>query len=835
MRVSHSRLVLALVSVVLVPLVLAGCGGLVDQDQPGRAPETITLAAAAPDAKLGQSFLARHGGLEAIEIWLDPSASQGGLLHLQITSEAAGGSVAVAESTLDLPANAASGFYRFAFTPLANSFRRNYRVSLQFLGASPVQAGMNAGAAYQDGSLTRDGQPYDAQLAFRLVYDPWFVLLEMIAAAGRALGLVAASIAQWLLPGWALLVLMLPATRRATLSFFEQIALAFPLGLAVYPVLMLWARTLGLSSQVLALLLPAISFVIILTCYRPRRWRWQSVRAAWQRGLQGGGVWFGMAAILLAGVIFMTRFFAVRGLDAPAWGDSVQHVAMTQLMLDHGGLFSAWEPYAPYTSLTVQFGFASNSAVLAWLLNLSSLDAVLLAGQAINTIAILALYPLAVRIARGNQWAGLLAMIAGGLLSRMPGFFVNWGRYAQLTGQAILPVAVWLLWEAAERERGRTARFVPLVAGAAVTLAGMALSYYRMPFYYAAFGLAWLLVYGIPRWRRDWRKWLLGVLPFGAVALVALLLMLPWARNLTGSSLSESVQATRENSSLLASVIADYAVWREIANYVSPVLLALALVGAVAGVLRHDAAIWLLIVWTGVMALLSAGRLIRLPGAGQLQSFTVLIMLYLPVSLLIGWLGSVILANAEGRTALARPLAFVLLLLIGALGVRQQLTMVNANYSLVTRPDMRAMTWLRANAPTGSRFLVEGYTVQNGASVVGSDAGWWLPLIAGRANTMPPQYTLLNEKPAEPGYNQAIVGLVSLLERAPLGAPETLSRLCQMGVTHIYLGQLQGLAGYGAKQLYSAAELDNQPAFVPVYAADRVRIYQLAPGVCAAS
>ena len=45
---------------------------------------------------------------------------------------------------------------------------------------------------------------------------------------------------------------------------------------------------------------------------------------------------------------------------------------------------------------------------------------------------------------------------------------------------------------------------------AGLALAGMMLSYYRMPYYYAAFVLCWLLFWALGRWRLNGRAWLAG-------------------------------------------------------------------------------------------------------------------------------------------------------------------------------------------------------------------------------------------------------------------------------------------------------------------------------------
>ncbi len=78
-------------------------------------------------------------------------------------------------------------------------------------------------------------------------------------------------------------------------------------------------------------------------------------------------------------------------------------------------------------------------------------------------------------------------------------------------------------------------------------------------------------------------------------------------------------------------------------------------------------------------------------------------------------------------------------------------------------------------------FLVNGYNIYKDTSSVGSDGGWWIPLLTGRPNTMPPQYALLNEKPVTPGYSQSIPELVLLLEEYQPDSPKGVKALCEWG------------------------------------------------------
>jgi hypothetical protein len=154
-------------------------------------------------------------------------------------------------------------------------------------------------------------------------------------------------------------------------------------------------------------------------------------------------------------------------------------------------------------------------------------------------------------------------------------------------------------------------------------------------------------------------------------------------------------------------------------------------------------------------------------------------------------------------------------------------------HAMVTRPDQRAMIWIRENTPVEARFLIEGFRAYEGETAVGADAGWWIPILAGRQNTIPPQYALLNEEPIEPGYSQRVVDLVAALETTSLNSTQGLNLLCIQGITHIYIGQLQGLVGaIWVEQSFSPDELINQSMVDLVYQQDRVYVFELKPDAC---
>ncbi len=109
-------------------------------------------------------------------------------------------------------------------------------------------------------------------------------------------------------------------------------------------------------------------------------------------------------------ILLFSRFWMARSLAAPMWGDAVQHGVIAQLILDNQGLFSSWQPFAEYQTLSIHFGVSALSAGLVWLSGIETVRAVLWIGQIVNVLAVLGLYPLALSLWDGDAWAGTLSV-----------------------------------------------------------------------------------------------------------------------------------------------------------------------------------------------------------------------------------------------------------------------------------------------------------------------------------------------------------------------------------------------------------------------------------------
>jgi hypothetical protein len=798
-------------------LLLCGCSTFVSADQPsGGAPEQLTLA---PGQSIGQTFTAHHAGLSSVDVFMAQASPAAGQLALRL--QPLGGAPIL---TASLPAETIGGpdYYRFAFPAQADSRERDYHLTLTLSGTGLLSIGSAPGAAYLNGALYREGQPADAQLTFRTGYQPAAMAAGFAGQALFWLRLALAALFLFVAPGWALLAWLWPGWRA--LSWGERLGLAAGVSLALYPLLLLWARLAGLNLG------PALAWAPGLLGLAALAWRAWRIRANLRAEL-GDALRAVVRAdsLALAGVLALvaaTRFLAVGALDAPMWGDSYHHTVITQLIVDHGGLFDSWQPYGEMQSFTYHFGFHAAAAALQWITGLGAAQAVLWGGQIVNILAVLALVPLAVKVSGGNRWAGVFAVLIAGLLSALPMSYANWGRYTQLAGQAILPAAMWLIWGLVEMEAppgaGRLAGVLRGAAVAVLAMAGLALAHYRV-LILAILGCAALLAVSSSR-----RKLADGLARIGAVGVASGLLFLPWFLHtfsgritaMFGRQLATPAAAVSEYSRAYNSA-------GDLADYLPVVLWLLLAVAIGIGLWRRQRGVAWMGLWWGLAVLAANPGWLQLPGEGAINNFAVLIVAYLPAGVLIGNLAAAPARLLDSRFWSIAPAAVVLL--IGVWGAGQRAGDLRiAQHALVTRADARAAAWIRDRLPPDARFLVNAFFAYDNALAVGSDAGWWLPLLAGRQTTLPPMNYGSEQEP-RPGYIQWVNGPARLAQSSGIGAPDTLALLKERGVTHVYIGQQQGRVGYDGPHALSPDQLLADPHFVPVYHQDRVWIFEVAP------
>jgi hypothetical protein len=783
-----------------------------------------------PGESIGQTFTARYRGLSGIQLFLKPGELATGSLSVELHSGSQDPQV-IAMASLSVADVHTPAYYHFYFEPQPSSNNHDYYFTLVFHGEGTIQVGTAPGSSYLDGALYHNSLPLDLQTNFLLVYNPIQAVFGLILMAFTWAWYLLISVFLFVMPGWAFVSLLWKRNQSA--HWTEKAALSVGLSLAIYPVIYLWTNLIGLRLGYLyAWLPPSLALIWFLwnaSAYlRTKGFSLSrnNIISSWANQPDWGTLARHLPTLSLLSVLallFAVRFWVIRTLDVPMWGDSYQHTMIAQLLVDNRGLFSSWQPYAELQTFTYHFGFHSLVAVFHYITYLSMPQATLWTGQILNGLAIFSLYPLANRLG-GNRWAGVVTVLIAGLLVPMPMYYVNWGRYTQLAGLTILPIAVFFLWKAIESKT----RAWGLIILSWIAMAGLALTHYRVLIFALIFIIALYLVSA----RRKNLVILLTntiLIGFGAG-----LLFLPWfIRVFEGYILailgyqltitSASVSDPTRFSSLLNNLNVYLPLW---IWYLIPVLL-------ITGLCLRRKGILIIGVWWFLSFLAANPYLLGLPGEDAIGSFTFFITAYMPAGLILGAAAGWVMANnqvnhPDKKRTILSLLIFILVFVTCIWGTIQRISDIHpSNHSLATRADVRAYQWIRTNTPADSLFLVNNFIAYGGNAIVGSDGGWWIPLLAHQQTILPP-LNYGSERGPYANYHTWITQLGMEIEEKGYLHPDLISIYKERGITHVYIGQQNGRVNNQGIVLQPDALL-NHPSFNPLYHQDRVWIFEFIP------
>lgn len=836
---------LEIFSFFIIAILLVSCTSFTRIEQTART-EFIRIE---DSQQVGQTFLSRFDGLQGISVFLKPIQADSGEVTLDLFSEQIS-SEPIRKSSLLLTDISTPGFYTFTFPPLRRSTNQGYFFNLSINGPGVIETGSAPGNSYLSGAQYIDGLAQNSQSSFRLDYAPGLALWGLIQSGLNWLGILIIGLLLLSIPGTAALMWLYPPW--SSIDWISKLGLTLGIGLAFYPVLFLWTNAVGIQlGRLNALLLPLLGTILIVI---------KKVLDAKESNSKGFS-FFGkrddqtnnnqssqfnwanlipdLVFLVIIALIVFTRFWPVRNLDAPMWGDSYQHTMITQLLVDNGGLFTNWEPYAQLGSFTYHFGFHSIAASIHWLTNLDIIQTNLWTGQLLNIFAIIALYPLAVAIGK-NRWAGVIAVLIAGLISPMPMLYANWGRYTQLAGQIILPAIIVVLWSNLNSKQVNL-RWQSLVW---FGLAGLALTHYRVTIFMPLFYVSYLLF----QFRKSGAFQLIKRIFIHLVGVV--ILLIPWIMrifegslpNIFGAQISTAASQVSQASQQLNSI-------GNITSYLPFYVWVLLLFSIIWGVWKRNRESNIFIVWWLFILLAANPQWLRLPGTGILTNFAVFIAAYIPASVMIGsGLAGVLNeqklfppeieadksefgSDVRSRNKVYWTIFFsIIMILFSIWFVRPRTRDIRPmEHALLTRPDVNAGIWIDQNLSQDAKFLVNSFFAYGGTLVVGSDGGWWLPLITTRQSSQPP-LTYGSETGLDPGYVELTNSLVALIEEKGIDHPDVLAELEKQGFTHIYLGQQQGQVNAISPPLLDLNELLESPNFELIYNQDRVRIFNIVRG-----
>jgi hypothetical protein len=410
-------------------------------------------------------------------------------------------------------------------------------------------------------------------------------------------------------------------------------------------------------------------------------------------------------------------------------------------------------------------------------------------------------------------------------------YYLNWGRYTQLTGQVILPAVVLLAWARLESDQ----QDWPLTTLCWITLGGLALTHVRVLFFLLTFVAAFSLV-NLRRIRLQsivLRAFWLGIGGF--------VLSLPWLLHLyAGEYMNIFTTQVTTPPSQISNFTQQYNSIGDIMSYLPALIWILLLLAAAWGFWRRERDAVVLSLWWFLLLLAANPQWMGLPGAGALSSFAVLIAAYIPAGILIGaaagWAINEIQEETSGRSLTATSTkslgwlgsAFLvtLILVSGLWFARKQLQVIEPlRFSLATRSDLRAVKWIGENTVSEAGFLVNSFFAYGGSLIAGSDGGWWIPLLTQRQSTQPPLNYGMEDGPI-PDYRVWINKVPGMIINKGINHQDTLELLKERKINYVYIGQQQGSVNSPAP-LLELPTLLNDPQFEPIYHQDRVWIFKI--------
>nr|HUM49638.1 hypothetical protein [Anaerolineaceae bacterium] len=469
---------------------------------------------------------------------------------------------------------------------------------------------------------------------------------------------------------------------------------------------------------------------------------------------------------------------------------------------------STLEPYLP-GPFYYHFAFHAVTAFFSVLSGLAPEQAVLMLGQVINACVGISVYALAKAMSK-NWRIGLLSAFFVTFATKMPGYYLTWGRYTLLMGVTILPVAMAEVMQVKERHEHWWQ-----ITGLTLLTAGTLLSHYFAAFLLALFlalvGLQWLIE-SIRFKSIDWK-------PIASIAIstfIGLVLTSRWYYRIVvySNATSRPVLRMMESGALEGS-------WEYLSYLVGPIsgyiLIGLGIVGLLWFSFKPKR--FYLFGWVVIVLFLS------LPTGLRLLNFRYdyyALVAFIPITITSAFtivLASEKLINNKRISTLIIPLIGVL---ISVFGASLNLSAVNPETVLATKTDQMALDWIEAHTPEDARFFINtvGWSPNNYRGV---DGGGWILPSTGRWSIVP---TIFYPMSADEDFIQNTVNLGRRASLITDCGDDFWSLVNDAKLNYIYIkkgiGGLQPsaliscegvrqLTNIGGVYIYLISETDNTP------------------------
>ncbi len=692
-------------------ILLTGCSDFVDDDQVSIAPHLVLTLESGHT--VGQTFVARHGGLNGVEVYLSPESDVQGqvTLHLRESPLSTADILTISRSV----SAGQEGYYHFSFPPILHSHTCYFYAVLEYDGSGVINVPVGDLDSYSYGAFYFDHKPQKGQAFFRLRYDPISIAQDLLLMVWgwMTYGIAGLSIlffsGYWIARKWV----------SHTTDFTSTLIVSICVALAA------WMTFLAWCGMFIRLNDWWVRWLAGLSCVGGAYFFWND-RGIWQRKsfwtgynpLQTIAFW----CVVLLGVAL--RLFVGRGYIVLPGVDAYHHTLIVQLLAEQGGIPSTYEPYAPLISFSYHFGFHSIAALFYWLfgadlLATTKITALVLNGSIAGMVGLLS-----ERIT-GHRRSAVISAALVGLVLVSPFCLLRWSRLTQTTGTLFLTASLWSVLA----KKDRAGWVIPILL-----TAGTIFSHYRV----ALFGAVFLAILGgMHMLRGHWKR----VRELTLIGLFSLVVSAPWIARIAW------VQYDPYGLRITYPVLDNYNTIERVESIVLsfptnwPVVYALILLAGMRLLWgRTKRRLELAFVVWGIVLIGGGALLPRVTGRQFWELTTALLTLSLPVATLMGVWAHDVWDALLGRLRFAVRGILITALVAGiSAGIYALPAVVYTAQPYIRPGDLVVMKWIRDYTSEDAFFLVESLQFNwSPGWMVGADAGYWIPLLSGRASALPP-------------------------------------------------------------------------------------------------
>ena len=614
-----------------------------------------------------------------------------------------------------------------------------------------------------------------------------------------------------LIPGWAIISISDYWRKWNTL---QRWFLAISISIAFWPILYYSTRTvfpslrIGLNKLIVILLFFCVLIVINLR----KNWKEQFA--------------LGEKAWLIVGILLLTlstRLIIAYQYPYLAGDDSLHHSLITNMVATTGKLPYTMLPYDSANLNHYHLGLYAMTGPLQLLAGIHSTEALLWFSQFLSGICGLGVFLFLDR--KVSRQAGILGMISVGLFSVFPSWFVNWGRFTQLSAQTILLPAVLITWEAltsiSDNNKLLNKKTLMELLLAGFLNAGVCLLHFRV----AVFMLALILIlcaFEVMKAAKEPKKIKIVLGRIFLIGLITAVFILPTLMSGLESYINQRVvQVSTDQGDRLLSDQGYYVSGDRdtlsLTRRSSP-FLALGLIGLVAGLISKKNRLLSIFVLFWIFCLIGFSQLYQLNI--YVLAFTnitaILLTLYLPIGIGSGILWNTLFEGIKFKYYdQLRVFAIVVIFFAGIFTYRLRINDFLPRRAFMTAADEAAMDWIKSNTDQEAVFGVNTNFV-NPVMPYGTDAGYWLPIYAERRTT-----TLTLIASLSDDYQFDLERSKTIRE---FYKTDDISLLCNYGIDYLYSG---------AKDPLGSADLAKSPILYEhansrlVYEQDNVQIFKI--------